>query len=490
MVCAAAMVGSLGTASPGDGYTRATVREYVTAKDTDQRLTDAGELRFESKGQPEEWEKSIFVDPAHKYQTFVGIGAALTDAAAETFYKLPKARQQEFLKAHFDPEQGIGYTLGRTHINSCDFSSSSYTYVNEGDSKLESFDIYHDLKYRVPFIKEAMAAAAPGFRLYASPWSPPAWMKTNNDMLQGGKLKPEYAAAWANYYVKFIESYEQQGIPIWGLTVQNEPMAKQTWESCIYTAEEERDFVKEHLGPTLAKAGLGDKKLIVWDHNRDLIFHRASTILDDPEAARYVWGIGFHWYEGGLYDNVDLVNDSYPQFNLIFTEACNYPWNFDKIDEWHWGENYGRSMVKDFNCGAVGWTDWNILLDETGGPNHVGNFCYAPVHGDTRTGKLHYMNSYYYIGHFSKFIRPGARRISCSSMAKQLQTTAFQNPDGTIAVVVMNATDKDQPFFMWMAGKAAKTESPAHSIQTFVISGPGIKPLVGKGLETAATREE
>ena len=245
-------------------------------------------------------------------------------------------------------------------------------------------------------------------------------------------------------------------------------MAEQTWESCLYTAEEERDFIKQHLGPTLAAAGLQDKQLIVWDHNRDLVFHRASTILDDPEAAKYVWGVGYHWYSGDQFNNLKLVQESYPKINLLVTEACNYPWNFAQINDWHWGENYGKSMINDFNNGAVGWTDWNILLDETGGPNHVGNFCYAPVHGDTHTGKLYYMNSYWYIGHFSKFIRPGAKRIASSSMTDDLLTTAFRNPDGRIVVVVMNSTDKERPFFLWCADQAARAASPAHSIQTLV----------------------
>jgi len=459
---------------------------YLTAKDTQQRLTRISDLKFSPKAQPLETEKTVFVDPTKQFQTFLGIGAALTDAAAETFYKLPKERQQEFLKAHFDPEAGLGYTLGRTHINSCDFSSASYTYVTNNDRELKSFNIAPDLKYRIPFIKQILAVADKDFALYASPWSPPAWMKSNNDMLHGGKLKEEYAAAWANYYVKFIQAYEAQGIPIWGLTVQNEPMAKQTWESCIYTAEEERDFVKLHLGPTLSRAGLQTKKLIIWDHNRDLAFHRAATVLDDPEAAKYVWGLGYHWYEGGLYSNIELVNETYPQLKLIFTEACNYPWNFASLGEWHWGENYGRSMIEDLNSGAVGWTDWNILLDETGGPNHVNNFCYAPVHGDTRTGKLHYMNSYYYIGHFSKFIRPGARRVASSSMAKELLTTAFQNADGTTAVVVMNASEKSQPFYLWLDGQAARTDSPAHSILTCVVSAPKSPMTASKSVESAS----
>jgi glucosylceramidase len=252
------------------------------------------------------------------------------------------------------------------------------------------------------------------------------------------------------------------------LTVQNEPMAVQSWESCNYSAQEERDFVKYHLGPALRAAGLKDKKLIIWDHNRSMMYERAQVVLDDPEATQYVWGVGFHWYVGDHFENVSRVHEAYPKINLLFTEGCNGPYDFSKINDWTFGENYGASMLNDFNNGAVGWTDWNVLLDEQGGPNHVGNFCFAPIHGDTKTGELHYMNSYYYIGHFSKFIRPGARRIISSSTVDHLLTTAFVNPDGKIAVVVMNGSADEQRYFLWVAGKAAETSSPAHSIMTLV----------------------
>src|SRR5208282_6284062 len=238
------------------------------AKDTGQQLAKTGELHFVDLSQPGEKQQIVFVDPAKTFQTVVGIGGALTDAAAETFYKLPTDAQQEILTAYFDPQKGIGYSLGRTHINSCDFSSDSYTYVTNGDVMLASFNVSHDLKYRIPFIKEVLATAGrKNFTLFASPWSPPAWMKDNDSMLHGGKLKPEYYASWASYYAKFIDAYQEQGVPIWGLTVQNEPMAVQTWESCNYTAAEERDFVKNYLGPTLAKEGLGYEKIMIWDHN-------------------------------------------------------------------------------------------------------------------------------------------------------------------------------------------------------------------------------
>jgi glucosylceramidase len=445
----------------------------VTAKGTNFRLSRQMQIMMTPHQQPLEHIPCVFIDPSVTFQTFIGIGGAITDASAETYAKLPAEKQQEFLKAYYDKEEGIAYTLARTNINSCDFSSGSYTYCAENDEALSTFSIAHDEQYKVPLIKAAMEAAGGRLDLFVSPWSPPAWMKGNKSMLQGGKLLKEYYQPWANYFVKFIKAYEAKGIPVWGLTVQNEPMAKQTWESCMYTAEEERDFIKNFLGPTLWKNGLRNTKLIAWDHNRDLLFHRASTIMNDTAAAKYVWGFGFHWYESWtgapIPENVKRVAESYPDKPLLLTEACNYPFGWDTFEEWKWGENYGTAMISDFNNGAVAWTDWNILLDETGGPNHVNNFCFAPVHADLRDGTLHYMNSYYYIGHFSKYIKPGAKRIACSSSRAQLEATAFVNPDGQIVVIVMNQGDTEVSFRLYMGEMAAEPISLPHSIMTFLI---------------------
>ena len=450
------------------------VTVYTTASGTDLRLTANGNFSFKEFKQPTEREPSVFIDPASKFQSFIGIGGALTDAAAETFARLTAQQQKEFMTAYYDKEKGIGYTLARTNISSCDFSSDMYTYVKDNDTSLSTFNVGHDEKYRIPFIKLAIAAAGGKLPLYVSPWSPPAWMKDNNNRIQGGKLLPAFSQAWANYYIKFIQTYEARGMPVWGLTVQNEPMAKQRWESCIFTSEDERDFIKNFLGPTLQKAGMADKKLIAWDHNRDMMFQRASVILNDADAAKYVWGIGFHWYEtwtGGpmQFENLKLVSQSFPQKQLIFTEGCKEKFSLDSINNWSLGERYGFSMINDFNNGTAAWTDWNVLLDEKGGPNHVGNFCFAPVHADTKTGKLIYTNAYYYIGHFSKFIRPGAVRIASSSNRVELQTTSFLNTDGSIAVVVMNSSAKKLPFHLWMNGQGVATESLPHSISTLII---------------------
>jgi len=447
---------------------------YQTAKETDLRITKTPDVLFEDFGQPKETQVCVFVDQSKTFQTMVGIGGALTDASAEVFAKLPEQEQKELMTAYYDSEKGIGYNFARTNIASCDFSSDSYAYIAANDSLLTTFSVAHDEKFRIPFIKKAIAAAGGKLPMFVSPWSPPAWMKDNNSVLHGGKLLPKFYKAWANHYVKFIKTYEKMGIPVWGLSVQNEPMAVQTWESCVYTADEERDFVKKFLGPTLRKEGLGDKKLIGWDHNRDLVFQRASVLLGDPDCAKYIWGIGFHWYETWTgsqmqFENLRRVNEAFPEKKLIFTEGCVEKFSFDKVTDWSLGEKYGYAMLNDFNCGTVAWTDWNILLDQTGGPNHVGNLCFAPIHADVKTGKLIYTNSYYYIGQFSKFIKAGAKRISCSSNRDKLQCTAFINPDGKMVVVVLNTTDEKLPFKLCISGKAAPVISLAHSIMTVII---------------------
>lgn len=447
---------------------------FTTAKDTSLRLTQTTDILFEEFAQPLETQVCIFLNPTKTFQTMTGIGGALTDASAEVFAKLSVASQKELLTAYYDKQKGIGYNFARTNIASCDFSSDSYGYVAENDSMLTTFNISHDTKFRIPLIKQAIVAAGGSLPIFVSPWSPPAWMKDNNNLIHGGKLLRKFNQSWANHYIKYIKALESQGIPIWGLSVQNEPMANQKWESCIYSATEERDFIKNYLGPTLHRNGMESKKLIGWDHNRDLIYQRASILLGDARAAQYIWGIGFHWYEtwtgsGMQFENLKRVQEAFPDKNLIFTEGCVEKFSLDRVNDWALGEKYGLSMVNDFNCGTVAWTDWNILLDEKGGPNHVGNFCFAPVHADLQSGKLIYTNSYYYIGHFSKFIKAGARRISCSTNRDKLQATAFLNPDGKIVVIVLNTSAEKLPFKLAISGKAASAISLPHSIITLII---------------------
>ena len=443
---------------------------YTTAENTNLRLSLSNDLI--STSQQTNSTVSITIDPAKTYQTFLGIGGAITDASAEVFARLSPKKQQEFLTAYYDKNKGIGYSLARTNIHSCDFSSESYTYVQEGDKDLKTFNIDHDRKYRIPLIKKAIETAGGKITLFASPWSPPAFMKDNNDILHGGVLLPEFAQSWANYYAKFIKAYEKEGIPVWGLTIQNEPMAKQRWESCIYTPEAERDFLKNFLGPTLEKEGLGSKNIIIWDHNRgDMLVTRANLVFSDPQVSKYAWGIGFHWYEtwnGGTpkFESVAEVHNAFPNKNLIFTEGCIEKFDAGKFQFWGNAERYGLNMINDFNNGTVAWTDWNILLDQNGGPNHVGNFCFAPIHGDTSKDELIYTPMYYYIGHLSKFIRPNAKRIEATISDKTLLSTSFKNTDGKIATIIMNSSDKEVIYSITNNKQKTTITIPAHAMQT------------------------
>ncbi|AWK04199.1 glycosyl hydrolase [Flavobacterium crocinum] len=451
------------------------IKVFTTAENSTLKLSLSNDLILKNNTtQQKNPTVSIIVNTEKTDQTFIGIGGAITDASAEVFAKLSPKKQQEFLNAYYDKNKGIGYTLARTNIHSCDFSSDSYTYISEGDKELKTFNIDHDRKYRIPLIKKAIETAGGKLTLFVSPWSPPAFMKDNNDILHGGVLLPEFASSWALYYAKFIKAYEKEGIPVWGLTIQNEPMAKQRWESCIYTPEAERDFLKNHLGPTLEKEGLGSKKIIIWDHNRgDMLEKRANLVFSDPEVSKYAWGIGFHWYEtwnGGppQFESVAKVHESFPNKNLIFTEGCIEKFDASKYQFWGNAERYGLNMLNDFNNGTVAWTDWNILLDQNRGPNHVGNFCFAPIHADTTKDELIYTPMYYYIGHFSKFIRPNAKRVLETVSDKSLLSTSFKNSDGQLITIVMNQSDKEIVYSLENQKSKKIITIPAHAIQTIV----------------------
>ena len=440
---------------------------YLSARDGEARLQAVPIPASASEGTGEV--ASITLDPRIRYQQIEGFGGAFTEAASSTLQKMPAAKQEEILHAYFDPAKGLGYTLCRTHINSCDFALGNYAYDEQpGDFDLKNFSIERDRQSLIPMIKRAQQISHNGFKLFASPWSPPAWMKTNGEMNNGGQLKPECADVWARYFVRYIQEYAKENIPIWGVTVQNEPAAVQSWDSCTYTAEQERDFVRDHLGPTFAQAGLGNVHIMIWDHNRDLLYERAKVVLDDPQAAKYVWGIAFHWYVSDSFDNVQRAHDAWPDKHLLLTEGCQE--GGPHLGEWAVGERYARSMVEDLNHGSVGWVDWNMLLDQDGGPNHVGNYCSAPIIADVKTGEVHYQSSYWYIGQFSKFVRPGAVRILAAPTSDNLETTAFVNPDGHLVVIVLNRSELRIRFDLKSGDQSGRVDAPPRSIQTLVLN--------------------
>jgi len=390
-------------------------------------------------------------------------------------------RNQELvLDAYFDEATGLGFKVGRLHIGSCDFSRGNWSCAEEpGDEELKSFSIERYDKSILPMIRRAQEIAGSQLLLMASPWSPPRWMKDTGEMLKGGKLLPQYRKAWAKHYVKFAKAFEAAGVPLWSMTVQNEPHASTPWENCLYTHDEERDFVRDFLGPALRESGL-DVKLLVWDHNRDDMFVRAKTVYSDPEAEQFVWGVAYHWYgdpryemwparEGQvLYDNVRRVHELRPDKHIVMSEACQ---EFGpRLGDWKVGERYGEAIIRDLNNWLEAWIDWNLILDASGGPNHVNNFVSAPIIVDLARDKVLFHTNFYYMGHFSRFIKPGARRILASSNRDALEVTAFANPDGSLAAVVMNQGDFDVNFWLEVAGEVTKAEAPKHSISTFLLS--------------------
>ncbi len=440
------------------------LRVILTARDLDARLTEQAPLPLQP-GSPAT--PGLRIDTRQAFQTIEGFGGAFTEAAAVNWLALSGTRRREILEAYFDPRRGHSYTLCRVHMGSCDFALGNYSHVEKADDwALDSFSIARDRQALVPFIQAAQEVAGRPIRLLVSPWSPPAWMKTTGRMNDGGKLRPECRQVWAECFLRFIAAYEAEGLSIWGVTVQNEPMAVQRWDSCLYSGAEERDFIRDFLGPRLEAAGYDHVRIVLWDHNRDLMVERARAVLSDPEAARYVWGTGFHWYGEDHFDHVQQVHDAWPDKQLLFTEGCQE--GGPHHGDWEVGERYARSMINDLNRWTVGWIDWNLLLDDRGGPNHVGNFCSAPILVDASTDAYALQSAYYYLGHFARFVRPGARRVSCAVDGTEIEATAFVNTDGTLAIVALNRKDAAQSFRVCIDGRQCVTTLPPRSIATYL----------------------
>lgn len=408
-------------------------------------------------------------------QTVTGFGGALTEAAVVSYNSLHDGAKEEFLEGYYGRE-GLRYNMGRVHMNSCDFAEGNYTYVEEGDQDLHTFDIAHDKKAMIPLIKEAIArygqcVAASGeektaeeFRLLASPWSPPAYMKTNQEMNHGGKLKEEYYSLWADYYVKYLKAYEAEGLRIKYLTVQNEPEAVQTWDSCTYTAEEEGRFASEYLVPALRAAGL-DTEVFIWDHNKEAMYDRAKGSFAVEGCREKVSGVAMHWYTGDHFDGIRAVKKAFPEKKVFFTEGCVEYSRFADSGEVQKAEMYAHDMLGNLKAGAEAILDWNVLLDEQGGPNHVGNFCAAPMMCDGKGG-LEKRLSYYYIGHFSRYIKPGAKQIMTTCYTDGVEVVAFVNPDGERVIVILNKRDSDFELSIRENAKGTTCIAGAHSIMT------------------------
>ena len=384
----------------------------------------------------------VSVYPELRFQRFQGFGGAFTEAAAVCWKGLSPERRQAFLDAYFGPD-GLGYTLGRVHMGSCDFSLGNY--ACQAGAEDDGFDTSRDDENLIPMLQAAQKTAGTPIGLMLSPWSPPAFMKTNGDMNHGGALKPEYKARWAQCMAKYAAHYRAAGCDVRLMSVQNEPAAVQTWDSCIYSAQEEGEFAVEYLAPALAEAGCGDVKILAWDHNKELLFSRAAGTMAVPGAAEAVGGFAFHWYTGDHFDAVRLTKNRWPDKELWFSEGCVEYSRFDGMTTLQKAEMYAHDILGNLNAGISGSIDWNLLLDAKGGPNHVGNFCEAPVMLNEDGSDFTIQTEYYYIGQFSRFIRPGAVRLGVSRWSTDVEATAFENPDGSRVMVMLNRTETALP---------------------------------------------
>lgn len=408
----------------------------------------------------------VNVYPDVRFQTFRGFGGAFTEAAAHSYAAVDDEKKKELIEAYFG-ESGLCYHFGRVTIHSCDFGLGNYTYIEDGDKDLKTFDVAHDRKEILPFIHDAQRKAQKPMEFLASPWSPPGFMKDSGEMNNGGKLLPEYADAWANYFVKFIEAYRKEGVPVSYITIQNEPAAAQTWDSCLYSAEEEGRFAANYLAPALKAAGLSEVRIFAWDHNKEAAYERLRGTLSVPGASDVIHGCALHWYTGDHFDCTALINKQFPDKEVFFSEGCVEYSRFADSRETEKAEMYAHDIIGNLNAGITASFDWNLFVDLDGGPNHAGNLCPAPIMIDTAAGTYEKRLTYFYLGQFSKFIQPKAVRLGTTKYTDKLEVTAFENPDGSHAVVLLNRSEEVLPVVLRENGYGVETEIVSHSIKTF-----------------------
>lgn len=445
-----------------------------TARDTGERW-EQKEL-FGSGG-----EKPVLVSvcSSEKKQRILGFGGAFTDTAAMALGAMKEAVRKKAVAACFDSETGLGYNMGRIPIGCCDFSSVTYSHAEvPEDKELFNYSIAQDKKGIVPFIHgvkkyRETKKNTEELLLYALPWSPPGWMKTNGQMSWGGKLLPQYYQTMADYLIKFIRAYEEEKISLWGLAVQNEPIEVQRWASCEYTGKEEALFLKEYLLPTLKKEALEDIKLLCWDCNKDFLRERAEEILKDTVLREKVFGVAFHWYSGDYFEELDKTHAEFPNTRLLATESCVVmPEN---LQDWSVGERYGHDMIGDFNHWTCAYIDWNLFLNQDSGPGIADNPCAAPIILDDKKQEMILMSSYYYIGHFSRYVRRGAYSLNTriheeKGNRRYLESCSFLNPDGQIAVIIMNPGEERIEGNIAIDGNRIFVRLDAHSIGTLLVN--------------------
>jgi len=446
-----------------------TIEVIQSTRDTGDHLTKKPSIQFSDQLTDFPWPHNITVDRTFRFQEILGFGGALNDAAAFTFSKLNSDLQKQVIEAYFG-KTGIGYTVCRTNINSCDYSPESYSFDDtQGDYELKNFNITYNQQAMFPLLKRVLTESVSPVKLFGSPWSPPAWMKSNAQ-LDGSNhpgliQDPKVFASWALYFSKVVTEYHNNGADLWGITIQNEPEFAAPYEACCFTAEEQRDFLKTYLGPQLRKDH-PDLKIMIYDHNKDHVANWARTFYTDPVAASFADGTAFHWYSGYQFQNLALAHNIAPSKFLLGTEASN---GHTDMEVWIYGESFAYDIIGDLNNWAVGWVHWNMLLDSQGGPNHMGGKGSAPIHADIAAQKLTIGPMYWCIGQFSQFITPGSTVLSSYVYdSAVLQVVAVLTKDGKTVVVVLNRNDVAVPYVLQDGKKAASVISPPHSVQTLI----------------------
>ncbi len=441
---------------------------YVsTCYKENERYCREVEVEFKPDGGEENELLNLY--PSVTYQTFEGFGGALTESAGYIYGQMGKEQKEELLQEYFGMEK-MAYRMVRIPIDSCDFSLDHYEAVTEAaDKSFAGFQLERVEKNIWPLLNDAQRVYGGRLEIMLTPWSPPAYMKTNGDRNHGGELKPEYRKVWADYICRYINEYRKRGYLIKRISLQNEPKAVQTWDSCVYTARQEKEFLRDYMWPALQENGLSDVEIFIWDHNKERVYERACEIIDET-TDHMVAGIAFHWYSGDHFDALGMIRDRFPDKKLILSEACIEYCKFSADDFLKNAQKYAHDMIGNMNHGMNGFYDWNILLDEKGGPNHVGNYCDAPFLFDTEKKELMRRNTADYLWHFTHFIKPGAVRIGKSNYSDELETTAFINPDGRIVAVLLNRTDHEIKVNVRLGEQMAQIVVGENTIGTVVIA--------------------
>ncbi len=435
-------------------------KSHLFEKGTDLTIAGSSSAQF----------PTISLDSSYRFQEIEGYGAALTGSSAYLLNrKMDVASRQAILKDLFDPAEGIGVSYLRLSMGASDFSLSDFTYndlpAGTTDYTLENFSLAQDLDDVVPVLKEILTLS-PEIKLMGTPWSPPAWMKTNNS-LKGGKLKSSAYAVYADYFVRYIQAMKEQGIDIDAVTVQNEPLHYTANYPCMeMQAAEQLQFIKTAMGPAFEAAGL-NTRIIVYDHNWDNTNY-ALTILNSEETRKYVAGSAFHAYAWDV-SAMTTVHNAHPDKGLYFTEISGGAWATDFAGNLMW------NMQNIFIGTARNWSKtallWNLALDENYGPQNNGcNNCRGVITINSLSGQVVKNEEYYSIAHFSKFVRPGAVRIA-TTIPQSLPNTfavGFQNADGTKVLIAANDNSTAKSFSVSQGSVNFSYELPAKSVVTFV----------------------